>query len=219
MGIQKGSFFKNPFIGLYIEASDSLALLPKNAPHDVEAQLHSVLQVKVVRTFVDESGLLGLFAVMNSSGCILPGFAEESELKMLRKEGLNVYRIKKGHSPGNNILANDRGALVNPAVNPADARGISDCLGVEVFQQPVTNFGAIGSLNVITNKGLLAYNDISEVELKLMERIFKVKGAIGTVNFGSIANALGVVANSKGALVGETTSGFEMQRIYEGLFG
>jgi translation initiation factor 6 (eIF-6) len=30
---------------------------------------------------------------------------------------------------------------------------------------------------------------------------------------------MGVVANSKGALVGHATSGFEVQRIYEALFG
>ncbi|MEW5955684.1 MAG: translation initiation factor 6, partial [Candidatus Micrarchaeota archaeon] len=81
----------------------------------------------------------------------------------------------------------------------------------------IAGFGMVGSLNVVTNKGLFACNEASDEELKELEKIFGVPAGKGTANLGSPCNGLCMAANSHGAAVGELTTGFEVQRIYEAL--
>ncbi|HLD62270.1 MAG TPA: hypothetical protein VI875_00220, partial [Candidatus Norongarragalinales archaeon] len=69
------------------------------------------------------------------------------------------------------------------------------------------------------DKGLLAHNETSEIELKYLEKIFSVRGLVGTTNFGQTYNGFSIVANNHGALVGNATTGIEMQRIFEALGG
>ena len=219
MAIQKTSFYNNAFIGLYCRANDSVALIPRNSSPEFEALVSKALEVPAKRVYVDESGLLGVFSALNNKGCILPHFASDADVSNIKRDtGLNVARLEDALSPGTNILANDSAALLNPLMGREDAKIIRDCLGVETFQQPQAN-ATVGAMNLVTNRGLLAYNDTPDVVLKFLDKIFKVKGAVGSVNFGSTANGFGLVANGKGALVGERTSGVEMQRVYEGLFG
>ncbi|MBI5224235.1 translation initiation factor IF-6 [Candidatus Micrarchaeota archaeon] len=217
--IKKLSFYKNPFIGLFIKSSEKLTLIPKNIHEKNIPQIEDALQAKVIPMFICQSPTLGIFCALNSNGIVVSALAEKHELKPLKDEGLNICYLDERFSPGNNILTNDNAALVNPSIPKVEIKRIADCLGVEVSNHPIANLQTVGSTNIATNSGLLANNDISDVELKMLERIFKVRGLKGTVNLGSLANSYGVVANTKGAIVGEATSGSEMQRIYESLFG
>jgi translation initiation factor 6 len=216
--VRKFSIRKNPFIGLFLEASDELALVPKSVPEKNLDFVEDTLGVKALRLFVGQSDLLGLMACLNSNGCVLSQGAEEEEKKALKQAGLNVMVLER-FSPGNNIVANDKATVVSSSIPREDAKKIGECLGVEVHQTPLSHYSTPGSLNVATNKGLLAFAEIPETEFKLLERILGVKGGVGTVNNGAPFNALGLVANSKGALLGEACTGFEVQRVYEALFG
>ncbi len=217
MAIEKTSFRKNPFIGLFCRASDDLVLLPKTASQKFAEQAERALQVPSARFFVSQSELIGLFTCINSTGVILPAFADNEEARLLRKAGLNVFKCSERFVPGNNLAANDKAVLLNPRIDAREARKIADALGVEPFSHPF-RLPTVGSVTVATNKGVLAYNESSEAELKMLERIFGVPAGIGTANLGSVFVSLGVVANSNGALVGELSSGFELQRVYEALF-
>lgn len=217
LAIEKTSFRKNPFIGLFCRASDKLVLLPKTAPQKFAEQAERVLQVPSIRLFVNQSELIGLFTCLNSSGVVLPSFADDEEARLLKKAGLNVFKCSERFVPGNNLAANDKAVLLNPRIERREASKIADALGVEAFSHPF-RLPTIGSVTVATNKGALAYNESSEAELRMLERIFGVPAGIGTANLGSVFVSLGVVADSRGALVGELSSGFEIQRVYEALF-
>ncbi|MBU1198169.1 translation initiation factor IF-6 [Candidatus Micrarchaeota archaeon] len=216
--IEKGSFYKNPFIGLFLRSCDTLTLVPKNAPEKLVRQVERVLGTKTLELYVDQASILGIFASLNDTGCVLPSFAEPEEKKRLKQAGWNVCTITERFCPGNNVLVNNKSALVNPRLPKEDQKTIADALNVEVFSQQVSPMPTVGSIHVVTNRGILAYNDSSEEELKLLERFFQVPAGIGTANLGSPFISLGVVANAKGALVGSLTSGFEVQRVYEALF-
>jgi translation initiation factor 6 len=109
---------------------------------------------------------------------------------------------------------------LHPTISKAQERKISDALGVEAMaHDTLSKISTVGAINVVTNRGLLAFNEMPQVELKKLERIFKVRGNVGTCNMGVPFVGMGVVANSKGALVGDASSGFEVSRIYEALFG
>ncbi|OIO22820.1 hypothetical protein AUJ65_05360 [Candidatus Micrarchaeota archaeon CG1_02_51_15] len=214
MSVARLSLQKNPFIGLFLRASERLVLCSKHAPQNFVETVSKALEVKAVRLFVDQSPLVGLLAVMNSNGVILPDFAEAEEIRLLKKEGLNVSRLAC-FAPGNNILANDRAALVSPLVPRKNVRTIADCLGVEVFQHTIAGINTVGSSNVVTNKGVFACNDASETDLKFLRKVFKAQIGKGTANLGSSCSGLCMAANSKGAAVGSLTTGFELQRIYD----
>jgi len=215
--IEKTSFFRNPFVGLFLRTNNKTALLPKNAPSKLEAQAERVLHAAVVRLFVDQSHLIGVFTALNDNGCVVQDFPEKQGRELLKKAGLNVC-VLKNYSPGSNVLCNNKACLVNPDIPVAEARKIGDCLGVEVFRQKI-GVKTVGAANVVTSSGLLAHNETTDVELKYLEKIFGVKGLGGTSNFGQAFNGFGVVANDRGALVGEFTTGVETQRIFEALGG
>ena len=211
---------KNPFVGLFFKANDDLVLVPKVLGGKLAETVHNTLSATPVCLSVSQSDLLGLFVAMNSNGCVVPSFIEDDELAILRKTGLNVATIDSHQACGNCILCNDTAAILHPTIAKAEAKKISDALGVEALAHDLlSKISTVGAVNVVTNTGLLAYNEMPQVELKKLERIFKVRGNVGTCNMGVPFVGMGVVANSKGALVGHATSGFEVQRIYEALFG
>jgi translation initiation factor 6 len=70
---------------------------------------------------------------------------------------------------------------------------------------------------VATNKGCFIHRDAKENEIKKIEEILKVKADIGTANFGSPFVGSCFFANSNGAVVGNSTTGPEIDRIYETL--
>lgn len=217
--ICKTSVFRNPYLGLFIKASNKHVLLPKDSQTHLIELARKTLGAEPLEFFVNQSNLLGILIAMNDSGCILPNFAEKGEVDVLKKAGYNVVCLEKAFAAGNNVLCNNKAALVNPQVPKVEVKKIAETLNVEVFQQPISGFATVGSTNVVTDKGLLACNETTEIELKYLQKIFGVHADVGSVNMGSVFNSLGVVANSKGALVGENTSGFETQRVFQALSG
>ncbi len=213
--IAKASIHKNPFIGLFLKTNDEVTLAPPGLPKKNAEQIRDVLGTRVVHVLIEQSPLVGLLAAMNSKGIALPCFAEKHAVALLKKEGLNPLVFKGPLTPGNLIVCNDRCALVSPLVPSDEAKRIGDAFGVEVFQQALAGSTVVGATCVANNNGVLAYNEASEIELKFLEKIFHCKAVGGTSNFGTVCNCLGVIANDRAVLVGETTTGFELQRVFE----
>jgi translation initiation factor 6 len=214
--IEKASVNKNPFIGLYFKCNEKNIFHPKGIGKSVISKFEKILKVEPLELSINDSPLIGLYLAMNSNGCVVPKFALESEVKNLRD--LNIARIGSSFSAvSNNILVNDKGCIVNPKMPAEEIRKISDCFGVEVAKMKIGGFNLVGAFNTATNKGVLAYNNSTEEDLKEIESILKVKAVRGTTNMGLTANSFGLVANSNGGLAGETTSGFEINRIFEAI--
>ena len=70
---------------------------------------------------------------------------------------------------------------------------------------------------IVTNKGCLCHPKITSDEKRALESIFKVEAMIGTVNHGVPLIGSGIIANTKGAVIGNLTTGIEMGRIEEAL--
>lgn len=219
LAITKTHYHKNPFIGLFLKANDRHVLLPKSAPERIRRQAEETLGVSAIPLFIKQSPFIGLFCALNQIGCVLAADAENQEKKILKDAGYNVHVLKSGLAPGNTILANSHACFASPKIPKKDATAIADALGVEVIQQPLSGMTTIGATNVVTDQGLFAYNEVTEVEFRHMEKTFHVKGLNGTANSGTPFNALGIIANKTGALVGDLTTGVETQRIFEALSG
>ncbi|MBI2445256.1 translation initiation factor IF-6 [Candidatus Micrarchaeota archaeon] len=217
--ILKTNFYKNPFIGLYLRTNDRHTFMAKNAPARIRAQAQDALKTELVEFYVNQSPLIGLFCVMNNHGAILAANSEREEKNLLKKHGYDVHVLKTSLTPGNVLLFNNKIGLASPQLPPAELKPIGETLGIPMHQLHLSGMHTIGATNVVTDKGIFAYNDVTEVEFKQMEKLFGIHGTNGTSNNGVPFNSFGVVANNHGALAGDLTSGFEMQRIYEALSG
>ena len=210
---EKISYFKNPFIGIFLSVTENYAVLPTDAQKNLLEACKEILRVEPIKASISiGSTLLGIYIRGNSNGIILPSDSTDEEISIFKKIGLNVLVVDSIHTAmGNLIAANDRAAVVNENLKEY-RKEIEDCLNVEVFETKILP----GPNMVITNRGLLLNSDF-EADLKNFEEIFKVKGNIGTANFGTPFVGICIVANSKGFIVGEKTSGYEMGRIEDAL--
>jgi len=213
MPVSKASNFGNPHIGLFAKASDGLVVADASCSPKFIKSL-SVLGCEVAApSFGGVGGLAGLFCALNSNGIILPSFVEKSEIASFKKLGLNAITMPGRFSAtGNNIAANDFGAIANPELSAQDTKRISDCLGVEVVRRSVAGYLTPGSCLLATNKGFLAHNRAGEEELKELQSILRVGGANCTLNTGTAFVSICAVSNSHAAILGESSTGFEVGR-------
>ena len=131
----------------------------------------------------------------------------ELEIEIL-ETSLNALR--------NNILVNDKIAIINPAYSKETSDKIGDMLGVEIISMPIGGFGTVGANNILTNKGMVMNNRVSEEEEEFLKGLF---GNISqsTANTGSLSIGLSTIANSSGIVAGSSTTGYELSNIAEGL--
>ncbi|ODS42534.1 MAG: hypothetical protein MSIBF_04250 [Candidatus Altiarchaeales archaeon IMC4] len=213
MHLQQTSIQGEDFVGLFGMATDKYAILSENFPEC------DVLGVPVYRTKIYGTNLVGLFCSGNSNGLLLPYFVSDEELKKIKdfvsQFGVVVEKVFDKHTAtGNMIACNDKAAIVSPRV--LDASDIEDALGVEVIQCDIALYEEVGSCCIATSKGFLVHPEAEET-LAELEKIFKVPGLAGSVNFGFPFVKSGVIANSSGYVTGTRTSGIELGRIDEAL--
>ena len=107
------------------------------------------------------------------------------------------------NAAGNNILVNDKGALVNPGDQPDALQLIEDILQVEVFPMTVAGHKTVGSCLRGHQQGrAMPPRDQEGRVRRCIKSVMKVPAAIGTLNYGSPMVGACIVANSKGGAVG-----------------
>lgn len=219
MRIQQMVYKGDSNLGIFFETNENICLAPRDIDEKNKQTIEKILKTEIVRISIWDSSLIGLFCVLNSNGIILPKIVFENEIREIKKLGLNVFIVDDDHTAiGNLILANDKSAVISPLIPKKFEKNISETLDVEVIRKSIANLKFVGSLGVVTNKGLLLYRDVSEEELKGLKEFFRVKHAnIGTANLGSPYVGSCIIANSKGVIVGEKTTPVEMERILEAL--
>jgi translation initiation factor 6 len=94
---------------------------------------------------------------------------------------------------------------------------IEKVFDVPVYKGTISSLNTVGMAAVVTNKGLLCHPKVTEEEKRVLEKVFGVNVMIGTVNHGVPLIGSGLVANTKGAIIGNLTTGIEMGRIEEAL--
>ena len=216
--LQLLDFNENPNVGVYCRANESVVFLQRSLPKQAKKLIAEVLDVKVVELSIADSTIIGSLLTFNSHGAIVTAYANKEALKIIEDQGLKVFPIKDViNAAGNDILANDNGALVHPDLQNSSVKKISDILGVTVHKGTIASLGTVGMAAVVTNKGCLCHPKVTEEEKRQLEKVFDVDVMIGTVNHGFPMIGSGLVANTKGAIIGDMTTGIEMGRIEEAL--
>ena len=207
----------NPNIGVYSAANESLAIISPDASEEFVKDAEEALGVNSLLTTVAGSFVVGSLVAMNSRCAVVSGLAEEAELELI-SEKMSVYVLDCRHNAaGNNILLNDFGAIVNPMIDDASIAGMEKALGVKCVRSTVAGMDTVGSACRATNKGVVCHPNTSDEELKLIERTLNVEARRTTLNHGSRLLGPCLLANSKGALIGDDTTPIEMGKLEDAL--
>ncbi len=207
----------NPNIGVFAVANENVSFIAADAAPEFVKALEEALQVETHLMTVAGSFVVGSLVVMNSNGAVVSGLSDPREISEIEKYIPCVAVDDPLNAAGNNILANDHGAILNPDYPKETVRSISDALGVECVQSSIAGINTVGSLCRATNKGCVCHIDASEDDVKLIQDVLKVEAIRTTVNHGARVLGAGILANSKGALIGDETTPIEMGKIEEGL--
>ena len=219
MAIFLCSLFGSASIGVYSLVTDNMAIVPSQVSEAKAKKIEEWLRVKVIRTTIGASVLVGALARANSNGIVLPHFMREEENQAIKSNSdinIEVMETKKT-AYGNLILANDYGAVVDPRLKERDVKKIEDVLGVEVVPGEIAGLPYVGSLATATNKGVLIHPLAKGEEQKLLKDVLKVHVDVGTVNCGIPYVATGLVGNRHGAVAGYITTGPELFMIGQAL--
>lgn len=209
-------------MGLFGKSSDRFCILGNFIQDKTVQRIEDALKVKSIKLTVANTDLIGIFCCFNSNGILLPKIvngAEIEKFKILKKEfGIELKILKsKFTALGNLILCNDNGVVISDVFSKKDKKIIEDCLGADGEYGSVAGMSIVGSCGVTTNKGCLLHRDASEKEIEKIEEILKVKADIGTANFGSPFIGSCCFANGNGGIIGESTTGPEINRFIETL--
>jgi translation initiation factor 6 len=213
--IRRLNFFGNPNVGVYSIVTDKFAIVPRKLPKTAQKSIEKFLEVPVIATDIGQSRLIGVLGTGNSNGLCVPVFIMEGELTYLRKElQIRIESIPTDLTAlGNNILCNDKVALLNPEFDEKTRKQISEVLGVEVIARKIAVWQTVGSAAVVTNKGILLPPNCKKEEIIQLQEEFGVPASIGTINSGVPLVGSGLRANSKGAIAGLPTTGPELARV------
>ena len=216
--LQLLDFNENPNVGIYCRTNDSVVFLQHSIPKKTKQVIGKVLGVKIVELSIADSTIIGSLLTCNSQGAIVTAFTNKETFLTLEQQGLRVFPIKEViNAAGNDILANDYGALVHPELKNTTIKQISSILGVPVQRGTIASLGTVGMAAVVTNKGCLCHPKATDEEQQQLKKVFDVDVMIGTVNHGFPMIGSGLVANKQGAIIGNMTTGIEMGRIEEAL--
>ncbi len=211
--------FGNPNVGVYARATSTHLFVPRGITDQNVTDLEEALGLPALRVSIGGSELIGSLVVANKNGCVLADFASDHEVKVFEKAGLKVARLtlSRLNAAGNNILANDHGAITHPDMPAKSLTAIADALGVPVERGSVAGLPTVGSAAFATNRGVLCHPLSSPAELAFIKKCLHAPARIGTVNHGHGLVGAGLAANQNGVACGSSTTGIELGRIDEAL--
>ena len=212
MTIHLSSLVGSASIGVYSLVTDEIVIIPRWVPVRKAQRLAEWLKVKLIHTTIGGSVLAGALSCANSNGMLLPHYVRDEEVEAIKsvfKGNITIMETKKT-AYGNMVLANDKGAVVDPRLKPSEVKKISETLGVEAVAGEIAGLPYVGSLAVATNKGVLAHPLLKDSERKILEDVLKVPVDVGTINCGIHYAGTGLIGNSHAAVAGLLTTGPEM---------
>jgi translation initiation factor 6 len=216
--LRKIDVFGNPYVGVFCRANESIACVPPLMREEMKHSISETLDVDVVDMSLDGSTLVGSLMALNSRCAILTHRASNSEVARLQRHVRVALLPHRLNAAGNNILANDKGAYLHAGLDQRSADLVAREMDVSVLRGSIANVRTVGSAGVVTNKGLLCHPRASEEERRTMAELFGVPVQIATANYGTPLVGACMAANTRGCVVGSTSTPIELGRIEDGLF-
>ena len=215
MDIIKYDVYRQPNIGVFINVNDTIGLVPMGFAETKANKLAEYLNVEIFHTAIANTMLIGTLSVMNNKGILLPSTAYQDEYDYLKNEtDLEVGVLDtKFNALGNVICANDKGAIVSPALSKEDCKVISDVMGVEVLQKKIAGSHLSGVSLKANNTGGVIHPEAEEKDIKIIVDLLSVNVEQTSINGGVPYVTSGILANNHCIIVGSMTSGSEIMNL------
>ena len=217
MPVGRTLFGGSPYLGVYVRVGDGFAIVPDDTSGAVERDIARLLGVHVVRTTVLDCEVVGALVAANSNGVIVGGDVDDHERSTLEQVAPLTVVPHRQNAMGNNILANDSGALVHPEFSDSAVASIGRGLGVPVARGTLAGLGTVGMAGVATNRGVVVHPRATEKEVEVVNDLLRVPVHRSTANFGVPIVGACLIANSRGILAGRPTTPVEVVHLQEGL--
>jgi translation initiation factor 6 len=217
MAVIQADVFGSPNIGVYSYCSEKLVIVPPGLTNRKMNQLAETLAVDVCKTTIGGSTLVGALVTGNSHGFLVPHIIRDYELERIRQFSKVTVINTRWTALGNVVLANDVGAVVHPDASGEIIAAVSEQLHVKSVQAKLGTLPFVGALGIATNKGALVTDHALEEERSVAESALGVNVELGTTNGGVHFVRSGILANSKGAVLGPLTRGAELMQITRAL--
>ena len=204
-------------LGLRGFATEKCCFLGITPKKKLSRGIRKILGVPIAHSAVLDTEFAGIFLAGNSSGLLLPRIAEDYSIMEIEKAAGNIMFIDSEFtSLGNLILINDYGIVLSPFLK-RHKKEIEKFFSLPCEITKIAGSNVVGTLAFATNKGCIISPKAKESEIKIIEKSLNVPANKGTVGFGSPFPGAGIIANSRGVVVSESTSGFEAGVIMESL--
>lgn len=217
MPVGRALFGGSPYLGVHLRVGEATAVVPPSTPAALERDLARVLGVRVVRTTVLDSEVVGALVATNSNGVLVGDEVSDEERMELERIGPVAVVRGRQNAMGNNVLANDTGALVHPELSNEAVAAIGRALRVPVHRGTVAGLGTVGMAGIATNRGVIVHPKATPREASEVEAVLGVPVHRSTANFGVPIVGACVAANSRGFLVGRPTTPVEIVHLQDGL--
>ena len=213
--------YRGPNIGIYGRATDEKVFVPRGYAEAKAARLEECLGAEALASSVANTRLLGPLMVANNHGLLLPHTVSDLEVAHYQKHsGLCVAVLGTRYTAlGNMIAANDRGAVVSPAISAEDARSAADALDVEVAQLRVAGYNQVGAMVAATSRGGIVHPEADDAEIRAASDVLGVRLEPATINGGVPFVSSGVLANNKSVVAGSMTTGPEIMMLTQAFSG
>ena len=215
MDIIKYDVYRQPNIGVFINVNDTIGLVPMGFAETKADKLAEYLNVEIFHTAIANTMLIGTLSVMNNKGILLPSTAYQDEYDYLKNEtDLEVGVLDtKFNALGNVICANDKGAIVSPALSKEDCKIISDVMDVEVLQKKIAGSHLSGVSVKANNTGGVIHPEAEEKDIEIIADLLSVNIEQTSINGGVPYVTSGILANNHCIIVGSMTSGSEIMNL------
>ena len=205
------------YVGLFCIANDDLCFVPKGIEDRAFKEIEKTLDVKTVKVAIYDTSLLAVFGKMNNKNIFLPAQTKPKEIEAIEKE-IKVKLLDTETALGNLMTVNDNGAVISKTISDEVVEEIRKT-GLEIAHTNLAKTDVVGSSLLATSKGFIMNPNASEEEVKIVQQTLNVKGGFSTANTGDAFVSNSVIANAKGAITGDLTTGHELNRIDEALEG
>jgi translation initiation factor 6 len=217
MTVISADVFGSPNIGVYCFCTEEVVIVPPGLTSRKMDQFEHALGVGVCKTTIAGSTLAGALVSGNSNGLLVPHTIRDYEYQRLCEFSKVVIVDSRWTALGNIILANDFGAVVHPYAPEVVKKAVDEELNVKSVQGNVAALPFVGALGIATNKGAILSPGTIEEEQSVIESALHVEVQLSSINGGVQFVRSGILANSKGAVVGPLTRGAELMQISRAL--
>jgi len=217
MSVILADVFGSPNIGVYCFCTEDVVIVPPGLTNRKMGQFEQALGVKVCSTTIGGSTLVGALVTGNSNGLLVPHTVRDYEYEKLRQFSEIVVVNSRWTALGNVVLANDLGAVVHQDAPSEVTKAVSEGLKVEFAQSNIGTLPFVGALGIATNRGALLSPNTLREEQSMIESALHVDAELSSTNGGVQFVRSGILANSRGAVVGPLTRGAELMQISKAL--